>query len=764
MKRILTILLGCAAAAACTQTNADTELKAFLSGHDTHWTEIQSDFDTQSPDRPAGFRGGNKKGYYSGALMGNGLLGTNLYKAEAPDTYRLNVGRSDVTEQREGYDLYRKGRLPIGYFTLATAGRVTDEKMDLSIYDAETTGTFTTDKGSIEFSTYVHALEDYIIFESKAEGGETEFKWDFVPFKAISPRVTGRTDIKAPAWYVNSEGKANPEAYRADRGDVRILIQPLARDTTFTDIAKYYAVAWKEAAKGSSRRMIATVSFENTESGAIDKAVAVIEKGFAASPKSLRASHREWWHDFYRDVAFLTFPDPAIERYYWMQYYKFASTARPGKPILDLQGVWPTWDTPWPAIWMNLNIQLTYSFLVKANMGGFAMPLWDSLWENRGNLTRNVTDIPGQEGWTDSACLGRTCTYDLHDPLSPSLAENNCYEVGNLCWTLFYWYQHCLAYGDDKDMKERLFPLLKSAVNLFFHIRRTNPDGTYSLPVTASPEYPVSNVGPNTNYDLANLRQGLMELIAIDEKLGINDPMLPQWKDFLAKMPDFQYSEETGFKVSETTEFLMTDHRHYSHLFMLYPYHMLDWNDAEARAKANLSIDRWQGNQGYSRTGKAAMLASEGLGDKALEQFNIFMDKFLMDNTLYAESGPVIETPLAGASTLHDFYMQDWGDRLRIFHGCPSSWKDVSFKRMRAAGAFLVAAERKDGRTARVEVFSEKGSACRIQTDILPDQLNVTCDGKPVSFKILPCPEIGDGGSLIEFATEPASTTIITVK
>lgn len=65
--------------------------------------------------------------------MGNGLLGTNMYKAESPDTYRINVGRSDVT----------------------------DEKMDLSIYDAETTGTFATDRGSIQFSTYVHALEQF---------------------------------------------------------------------------------------------------------------------------------------------------------------------------------------------------------------------------------------------------------------------------------------------------------------------------------------------------------------------------------------------------------------------------------------------------------------------------------------------------------------------------------------------------------------------------------------------------------------------------
>ena len=38
-------------------------------------------------------------------------------------------------------------------------------------------------------------------------------------------------------------------------------------------------------------------------------------------------------------------------------------------PILDLNGPWFN-DTPWPAIWWNLNIQLTYSPLARANRLG----------------------------------------------------------------------------------------------------------------------------------------------------------------------------------------------------------------------------------------------------------------------------------------------------------------------------------------------------------------------------------------------------------
>ena len=184
---------------------------------------------------------------------------------------------------------------------------------------------------------------------------------------------------------------------------------------------------------------------------------------------------------------------------------------------------------------MNLNIQLTYSWLVKANLGQLEQPLWDSFWKNRENLTRNVTDIPGQEGWKDCMVMPRASSYDMYAALSPALAERNQYEVGNLTWTLFYYWQMCEAYRDDFQMKERLFPLLKSAVNIFFRIRIANPDGTYSLPSTASPEYgegELGEIGTNSNYDLANLRWGLSTLISIDEKYGLNDPMLPNGKTF----------------------------------------------------------------------------------------------------------------------------------------------------------------------------------------------------------------------------------------
>jgi alpha-L-fucosidase 2 len=710
-------------------TTKQIDWERFLSRHDMHWNELTAD-----PVEPA-YDGKLRTGYYAGALMGNGLIGTNLYKLKE-NVYRLNVGRSDVTEVRKPYNLFNSGRLPIGYFTLQLRGNVKDEQMHLSLYNAMTEGTFTTDKGKVLFKTFVHAEKDYIVFETEAAGTEVDYVWDFVPQQAISPRC--RLSGNVPAEYLNKDGLANPLPQKKVDGDVHLLVQKLVTDTTFRTVPQVYVVGWKEIKKGNKRRILATVSQEKDEAAAVASAKFIINEGAMQEASRLENSHRDWWNAFYKQAAFLSFPDTMIENFYWTQYYKFASTARPGKPVVDLQGVWPSWDTPWPAIWMNLNIQLTYSWQTKANLGCLAQPLWDALWRNRDNLRRNVTDIPGQENWYDAACLPRTATYDFHAPLDPAeTVDKNEYEVGNLTWTLFYYWQYCMAYGDTQQLTERVFPLLKSAVNLFFHIRVSH-NGKYGLPPTSSPEYIQTNIGPNANYDLANLRWGLQTLIDIDTTYRINDPMLPRWKDFLENLVDYPYSPETGFKVSDKYEFMNTSHRHYSHLFMIYPYHMLDWENPADCAKMELSLVRWKGNRGFSRTGKASMLLSKGDGNGALEQMLLFFQHLLGPNTLYPENGPCMETPMAAVSTLHEFYMQDWGDKIRVFFGVPSSWNDASFVNLRANGAFLISATRKAGRNTLIQVESEKGGICRLQTGMSVANLQVVdLTGKARKFTVV---------------------------
>lgn len=705
----------------------------FLSQHDMYWTSISAD-----PTAASYTHNNLTTGYYAGALMGNGLIGTNMYKLKE-NVYRLNAGRSDITEIRKPYNLFNSARLPIGYFTLSTVGKVNSEKMRLSLYNATTKGTFITDKGKIDFKTYVHSLKNYIVFETETTGDEVDYVWDFVAQKAVSPRYI--QNGTADAGYLNAEGKSNPDAVSKVDGDYHLLIQKLVTDNTFATVGKVYVVAWKEVKNGTKRRIIATIAQQTTEQAAIDEAKSLIDAAFAEESDVLEISHKKWWNEFYKKAAFISFPTTQFESFYWAQYYKFASTAREDKPIVDLQGVWPTANTPWTAIWVNLNLQLTYSWQVKANLGFLAQPLWNSLYDNFDNLRANTDLMAAEKGttWTDAAVLPRTSTYDLRASLNPKGRNSNQYEVGNLAWTLFYYWQHCVAYGDENALKNKLFPLLKEAINTFIYIR-TEKDGKYGLPVTASPEYVSTSIGENANYDLANLRFGLMTLIDIDTTYNINDPLLETWKDFLNNLVDFQ-TDANGYKISSTIGIPSggTSHRHYSHLFMLYPYHMVSWDDSEEQAALlNTSLSKWNGNQGYSRTGKAAMLASKGDGDGALSQMTTFFNTYIKPNTLYSETGPVIETPFSAVSTLHEFYMQDWGDRIRIFHGLPTSWKEATFINMRAKGAFLVSATRKNGTTVFIQIESEKGGLCRLQTGIQGNNIQVLdMSGNDIAFNLV---------------------------
>ncbi|MDR1224429.1 MAG: hypothetical protein LBL07_16335, partial [Tannerella sp.] len=73
-----------------------------------------------------------------------------------------------------------------------------------------------------------------------------------------------------------------------------------------------------------------------------------------------------------------------------------------------------------------------------------------------------------------------------------------------------------------------------------------------------------------------------------------------------------------------------------------------------------------------------------------------------------------LEGNFAFASGIHEMLMQSHTGIIRLFPAIPASWKDVSFDRLRTVGAFLVSAQRKDGKVSSITVESEKGGILRL--------------------------------------------------
>jgi alpha-L-fucosidase 2 len=339
---------------------------------------------------------------------------------------------------------------------------------------------------------------------------------------------------------------------------------------------------------------------------------------------------------------------------------------------------------------------------------------------DRANFIKNVP----AEWRNDSAGVGRSSPYSGVRSVPNATSKTGVLERGDLTWALHnYWLQYRYS-GDEKLLRDGLYPILKLSVGYYLHLLSPGPDGKLHLPVSTSPEFP-KNV-PDSNYDLSLLRWGLNTLLAVNERCNLKDPLAAKWRDTLANLTPNPLGPD-GYMVGGGQPF-DESHRHYSHLFSIYPLHLVDAQSPADRPLIEKSLDHWASLpakwRGYSYTGASAMSSWIGRRDDAVNYLNQFLDKnIIKPNTMYTEAGPVIETPLSAAASIHELVLQSWsmqpfGTHIRIFPGVPDSWRDVSFDKLLAEGAFEVSAVRRDGKTKFVQIKSLAGAPCRVSTSL----------------------------------------------
>ncbi|MFE7655282.1 glycoside hydrolase family 95-like protein [Streptomyces bottropensis] len=650
--------------------------------------------------------------WYEGPFLGNGFLGSGMYAEPgagpdaAPRAVRFNVQHSEVQDHRPEFGaLFGLARLPVGHFTLELVGAITGLDWRLSLRDAEVTGTLTTDRGTLSLRALVHNDRSVLAVEVTPSEGERGFRWVFHPADAISPRAAFKP---LPDGY-----RGNPPAEVADHAGVSAAVQPLLA-------GGQHVTAWQERSRGRTRTLYAHVAHSYPRTTALGRALAAVRAAARLPYSALAVPHRTWWHAYYRK-SFLSVPDARIQRFYWIQLYKAASAARRDAPVMATCGPWLE-PTPWPNTWWNLNAQLEY-WLVHGSNHLELDAVTRALSEFRDNLAKEVpapyrADSFGIPRTTDpqlvNGATGPLVGYGVgipgQDPPTP--------EVGNLTWALHnVWltYRHTM---DESVLRDVLFPLLRGAVNYYLHFLEPGPDGKLHLPATFSPEY-----GGNSRdcaYDLMLLTWGCHTLLESAELLGIDDALAPRWREVLRKRAPYP-TDANGFMIGADIPFAKS-HRHYSHLLAVYPLYELTGDTPEERALIERSLAHWVGFegalQGYTFTGAASISALLGKGEDALRYLGELMTRFIKPNTMYQESGPVIETPLSAAQSLHDMVCQSWGGVIRVFPALPAAWTALAVHGFRTQGAFLLSARREGGTTRWVRLTGEAGAPCRVRHGI----------------------------------------------
>ncbi|OIJ99451.1 Tat pathway signal sequence domain protein [Streptomyces sp. MUSC 14] len=657
--------------------------------------------------------------WYEGPFLGDGLLGSIVYQEPGTNSIRFTVQHGRVQDHRPEFGSgWGTCRLPVGHLTLDPVGTITAVDWRLSLHDAELTGTVTTSAGTLTLCALVH--DEVLAARVTASGGE-RVTWTFHPEEAISPREIQEAPPSGytanPAWTT----RATPD------GTEQVLQALTGGGQTATSYRR----------TGDELLLSVGHSFP---SGTAAEADSLRNLKRASSYGALRRRHTGWWHAFYRK-SFVSFPDQRLQSFHWIQLYKVASASRAGGPVMATSGPWLE-PTPWPAVWWNLNVQLEY-WLIQ----GFNHPELDSLATTlRQNQEQLAANVPAAYR-TDSSGIGRSS--DMFADREVGQPGTGA-ETGDLTWALHnVWlsYRHSM---DTSLLRDTIYPVLRRAINYYLRFLTPGSDGKLHLPSTLSPEYPV--VPPqDTNYDLALIRWGCQTLIDSARLLAIEDELIPRWQEVLTRLTPYPV-DDNGFMIGADTPYAQS-HRHYSHLLMVYPLHLVNWDQPDNRDLITRSVVRWHAltgaHRGYSYTGAASMYAMTGDGDTAISYLRKFFDPATRypcrANTHYTEAGPVIETPLSASQSLHDMFCQSWGGTVRVFPAVPSAWADVTLHNFRTQGAFLVSAVRTAGVTRFIRVRSLAGEPLRLRHGLSGTVTAVLEDGSPAHTH-----DLGDGTLVID--------------
>lgn len=679
-----------------------------------------------------------------GIPLGNGLVGALVWqRAEA---LRFSLDRADLWDLRpvaefEGPEfrfgwvrervlagdyepVHRMGdvpydrdpaptKIPAGALEFESGGRGGIVSVRLALAEAVCTVAW---KDGAALRTFVHAVEPvgWFAFDGAPEDWTPRL---VPPAYAAAPGadadvVAGKTlaSLGYPAPNVTESGSSL-----------------LYRQEGWGGMVYEIAVSWERTGAG---RVVGAWSIGcrypgKPESGP-DAAAAVraaLERTFAGDFKT----HAAWWADYWSRSS-IRLPDPVLEKQWFLETYKFGAASRRGAPPITLQAVW-TADNgslpPWKGDFHHdLNTQLSYWPCYSGNRLEEGLSFLDWLWAIKPEAERYTSlyfGVPGLNVPGVSTLEGRPMGGWIQYSLGPTVSA----------WLAHHFYLHWAFSRDREFLTERAYPWIEAVAVFLEALSERREDGKRHLPLSSSPEINDNRIEAwfreTTNYDLALIRWLFGAAAELAGELG-RTADAERWRSVLAEWPELARAGDDGRLLVAPGLPLRESHRHFSHLMAIHPLGLVDrrngGDDLRTISASLAELDRlgpdWWCGYSYAWLGNLAARAGEG--ERAARALRIFAACFCLPNSFHANGDQcraghsrmtyrpfTLEGNFAFAAAVQEMLLQSHAGAVRVFPAVPESWVDVSFENLRARGAFLVSAARRDGRVVEVRVLSERG-------------------------------------------------------